>query len=88
MNDTYPSDVIRLCVCSITIPVSDNELARQYNNLQQNSVAVLLYYFVGTNDNKIVELFSATGSTICFRRHKDLKRLKHILKEKTCKANE
>ena len=38
VNDTYPSDVIRLCVCSITIPVSDNELARQYNNLQQNSV--------------------------------------------------
>ena len=88
-NDTYSSDVIQLCVCGMTIPVSNDELAKAVQRLTSKQYeAVLLYYFVGMNDREIAELFSVTRSTICSRRHKGLKRLKRILEERTCKANE
>ncbi len=89
VNDTYPSDVIQLCACGMTIPVSNDELVKAVQRLTSKQYeAVLLYYFVGMNDREIAELFSVTRSTICARRHKGLKRLKRILEERTCKANE
>lgn len=89
VNDAYSSDVIQLRVCGMTIPVSNDELAKAVQRLTSKQYeAVLLYYFVGMNDREIAELFSVTRSTICSRRHKGLKRLKRILEERTCKANE